>query len=78
LPSGGLAASNLHICRTVCRRAERDLVTLLQAGGIDEVAYKYVNRLSDYLFMLARYCAMKEGKQEVVYQKLKKGEKAIE
>ena len=48
------------------------MVQLLQDGGIDDHAYKYINRLSDYLFMLARYCAMKDGKIEVVYQKSKK------
>ena len=72
LPSGGLAASQTHIARTVCRRAERDMVKLLQEETIDEHAYKYINRLSDYLFMLARYCAMKDGKVEVVYQKSRK------
>lgn len=39
---------------------------------IDEHAYKYVNRLSDYLFTLARLCALREGKPEVVYKKAKK------
>lgn len=67
LPSGGLAASQLHISRTVCRRAERNIVGLFEREEIDEVAYKYVNRLSDYLFMLARYCALVEGKTEIVY-----------
>jgi cob(I)alamin adenosyltransferase len=61
LPSGGLAASQLHIARTVCRRAERNLVPLLQDGHINEPTYVYVNRLSDYLFMLARTCAKEEG-----------------
>ena len=48
------------------------MVKLLQEETIDEHAYKYINRLSDYLFMLARYCAMKDGKEEVVYQKARK------
>ena len=71
LPSGGLAASQLHISRTVCRRAERDLVVLFEAEEISPEAYQYVNRLSDYLFMLARTCAMTEGKTEVIYKKAK-------
>ena len=69
LPSGGLAASTLHVARTVCRRAERDLVGLYQAEQIDQQTYRYVNRLSDYLFMLARTCAMTEGKPETIYKK---------
>ena len=69
LPSGGLTASQLHIARTVCRRAERDLVPLHSQGQVDASVYRYVNRLSDYLFMLARVCAQFEGKSESVYKK---------
>jgi len=72
LPSGGLASSQLHVARTVCRRAERSLVPLLQEEMIGKVAYTYVNRLSDYLFTLARYCAQADGQEETVYQKAKK------
>ena len=72
LPSGGLAASQLHIARTVCRRAERDLVPLHTSGGVDATVYKYINRLSDYLFMLARICAQLEGQEESVYKKARK------
>ena len=72
LPSGGLAASQIHVARTVCRRAERNLVGLLQDGYIDEPAYTYINRLSDYLFTAARYCALKAGATETIYQKAKK------
>jgi len=69
LPSGGLAASHLHVARTVCRRAERSLAPLLNEEEIDTVAYQYLNRLSDYLYMLARTCAMAEGRDETAYKK---------
>ncbi len=61
LPSGGLAATHLHVARTVCRRAERNLVPLFLEELISEPTYIYINRLSDYLFMLARTCAMQEN-----------------
>ena len=71
LPSGGLAASQLHVARTVCRRAERNLVPLFQDEMIGESTYIYVNRLSDYLFMLARTQALEAGATETVYKKAK-------
>merc|ERR1711957_515674 len=71
LPSGGLASAHLHVARTVCRRAERNLVPLLQDSLISEPTYIYVNRLSDYLFTRARMCALEQGNPEMVYQKAK-------
>lgn len=69
LPSGGVSATTLHLCRTICRRSERRVVSLVLDGSADELAVKYVNRLSDFLFTAARWCAMKEGRQEALYLK---------
>lgn len=54
LPGGHQAVSAAHICRTVCRRAERQVVALSNHGEIPELSLKYLNRLSDYLFVLGR------------------------
>ncbi|KYO39649.1 cob(I)yrinic acid a,c-diamide adenosyltransferase, mitochondrial [Alligator mississippiensis] len=67
LPSGGKSSAALHFSRAVCRRAERCVVPIVQAGEADPNVAKYLNRLSDYLFVLARYAAMKEGKEEKIY-----------
>ncbi|XP_077016193.1 corrinoid adenosyltransferase MMAB [Tamandua tetradactyla] len=69
LPSGGKSSSALHFCRAVCRRAERRVVPLVQRGETDANVAKFLNRLSDYLFTLARYTAMTEGNQEKIYKK---------
>jgi len=55
LPGGGKAATSLHVARTVCRRAERALVFLNETEEVRPELIKYLNRLSDYLFILARY-----------------------
>ena len=57
LPGGSAAAASLHVARTVCRRAERLMVHLAQQPGeaVGEAALKYVNRLSDFLFVASRY-----------------------
>jgi cob(I)alamin adenosyltransferase len=55
LPSGTPGSAHLHLARTVCRRAERQLVTLSRRAKINENIFKFLNRLSDLLFVLARY-----------------------
>ncbi|MBN3316724.1 MMAB protein, partial [Atractosteus spatula] len=76
LPSGGKSSAALHLARAVCRRAERSVAPIVRAGESDANVAKYLNRLSDYLFTLARYAAMKEGKKEIIYRRPKEeGEK---
>ncbi|XP_048467409.1 corrinoid adenosyltransferase [Rhincodon typus] len=69
LPSGGKCSASLHLARAICRRAERSMFRVVQAGEADQNAARYLNRLSDYLFTLARYAAMKEGKREQIYKR---------
>ncbi len=64
LPGGDLAASQAHVGRTVCRRAERKVVALADADRVDERIIQYLNRLSDYLFTLARFYTYKHGGEE--------------
>lgn len=69
LPSGHPIASKCHIARTVCRRAERNLVALSQEEEIDNLHIQYLNRLSDYLFVLARTILKDNHAQESKWQK---------
>ena len=69
LPSGHPTASKCHIARTVCRRAERNLVTLSKTTKIDILHLQYLNRLSDYLFILSRAILKDNGGTEIEWQK---------
>ena len=67
LPGGSLTSSNLHVARSVCRRAERRLQPLVEAKELDIQATQYINRLSDFLFTLARFAAKIDQKEEMIY-----------
>lgn len=69
LPAGDRAVSVCHQARTVCRRAERELVALREGQQVRTELMRYINRLSDYLFVLARYIAHENGCDEVYWQK---------
>jgi cob(I)alamin adenosyltransferase len=68
LPGGGELASRFHILRTVCRRAERAVVCVLNADSLDPLVVIYLNRLSDYFFTVARYCSFMEKEKEVLWK----------
>jgi len=68
LPGGGEVASLCHVARAVCRRAERNLVTLDKEHGMGSELLAYINRLSDLLFVLARVLTRNAGEKEVYWQ----------
>ena len=68
LPAGGKATSACHLARTVCRRAERRVVTLAKDETISPFSISYLNRLSDLLFVIARILARNENGSEVLWQ----------
>ena len=68
LPGGGAIAAACHVSRTVCRRAEREIVALAGSGAqVSDVALRYVNRLSDYFFVLSRAVADRLGYAETLW-----------
>jgi cob(I)alamin adenosyltransferase len=64
LPGGHLAVSHCHVARCICRRAERSVVFLAEQSPVPEVGLKYLNRLSDYLFVLTRMLSHELGAEE--------------
>jgi len=69
LPGGHVAVSSLHIARTVCRRAERCCVKMLKKEKeVEDLIIKYLNRLSDYLFVLARFAAHQLNVEEIPWK----------
>lgn len=67
LPGGELASAQLHVARTVCRRAERLVITLGREEAIGEYVVTYLNRLSDFLFVAARYHAKLANKPDLMW-----------
>ena len=69
LPGGSRGAAVCHVCRTVCRRAERRILALAREAEVCPLACAYVNRLSDFLFVLSRKILFLEGKDEFIWKK---------
>lgn len=69
LPGGCMIAAHAHVARTVCRRAERRIIDLAESEYVDPIVTRYINRLSDFLFILARNLNAKAGIEEIVWRK---------
>ena len=69
LPGGAPLAAHLHVARCVCRRAERSIVALSQIENVSATALTFVNRLSDLLFVLARFANQLSGTPDVAWEK---------
>ena len=68
LPGGTPAAARLHVARTTCRRAERDALTANEENGINPLVLAYLNRLSDFLFIAARWANADAGRDEPLWK----------
>ncbi|HCC44615.1 MAG TPA: cob(I)yrinic acid a,c-diamide adenosyltransferase [Gammaproteobacteria bacterium] len=69
LPGGSRLIANCHMARSICRRAERNIAALAQTESVNANAMEFINRLSDYLFVLARTCARLTQVNEVLWEK---------
>ena len=69
LPGGCPGSAWAHVCRTICRRAERYMVKINKSGCVDAKALKYVNRLSDYFFILSRKQNFIHNVAEIIWEK---------
>ena len=74
LPGGHPAASMAHVCRTVCRRAERGVIRLADHDEVPDRVVMYLNRLSDYFFVLSRMICFEQKVDEVKWVPKKSGE----
>jgi cob(I)alamin adenosyltransferase len=77
LPGGGEVSAHLHVARTICRRAERQVLRLMREEDIGEWPLAYLNRLSDLLFVLSRWIGHHRGEQEYLWERPIKREAAI-
>lgn len=68
LPGGCQAAAQSHVCRTVCRRAERRIAALAETATISDEIQQYINRLSDFLFVLAKIINFNTGQEEILWK----------
>ena len=73
LPGGDPAGAHLHLARSLCRRAEREMIPLLQREEVSKEVVCYLNRLSDYLFMASRWVNHQLGRPETCWQPHKEG-----
>ena len=69
LPGGSIAASQAHVCRTVCRRSERCVLRLSQEATVGDEILRFLNRLSDYFFVLEKKMNNIDGNSEKIWQK---------
>merc|ERR1712141_134097 len=67
LPGGGKTSATLHVARSVCRRAERSVQPLVDMDEVNVEVLTYLNRLSDFLFTIARFAAQIDNKEETIY-----------
>lgn len=67
LPGGGAVSAQFHVARTVCRRAEREVIRLAEKEPLDGPEIPYLNRLSDWLFVAGRFAALKTGAEETLW-----------
>lgn len=67
IPGGGTASASLHVARSICRRTERIVVSLVRQGDVDKQAQIYLNRLSDFLFTVSRIAAKCDKRTESIY-----------
>ncbi len=77
LPGGGAVSAHLHVARTVCRRAERDVLRLMRVEDVGEWPLAYLNRLSDLLFVLSRWIGHHRGEREFLWERPLKREAAL-